>query len=118
MLEHCQADVGSIENEISDVQERWDAVCSVIHDVKEKIPKMKEAVPEYEEKAKPLEQSLEEANNLLTELEPFGLDTTKGNEQLNKLKVRLFHRNVCLNSQLHLNFLCKFVWSKTINFIL
>ena len=91
MLEHCQADVGSIENEVGDIQERWDAVCSVLHDVHEKIPQMKEAVPEYEEKVKPLEQCLEEANNVLAEVEPFGLDTTKGDEQLNKLKVRLFY---------------------------
>ena len=91
MLEHCQADVGSIENEVGDIQERWDAVCSVLHDVHEKIPQMKEAVPEYEEKVKPLEQCLEEANNVLAEVEPFGLDTIKGDEQLNKLKVRLFY---------------------------
>ncbi len=89
MLEHCQADVGSIENDVSDVQERWDAVCSVLHDVQDKIPKMKEAVPAYAEKVQPLEQCLEEANNLLAEVKPFGLDTNKGNEQLNRLKVRL-----------------------------
>jgi hypothetical protein len=47
---------------------------------------MKEAVPVYEEKVKPLEQCLVEANDVLVEVEPFGLSF--GNEQLNKLKVR------------------------------
>lgn len=88
LVEHCQADVGSIENDVSDVQERWDAICSVLHEVQDKIPKMKEAVPVYEEKVKPLEQCLVEANDVLDEVEPFGLDTNKGNEQLNKVKVR------------------------------
>jgi peptidoglycan hydrolase CwlO-like protein len=86
LVEHCQADVGSIENDVSDVQERWDAICSVLHEVQDKIPKMKEAVPVYEEKVKPLEQCLVEANDVLVEVEPFGLSF--GNEQLNKLKVR------------------------------
>lgn len=91
MVEHCQADVGSIESDVSDIQEQWDAVCSVLHDVQDKIPKMKEAVPAYEEQVKPLEQSLVEAENVLTQLQPFGLDTNKGNEQLSDLKVCLIN---------------------------
>ena len=86
-MEHCQADVGSIETDVKDVQEQWDAVCSVLHEVQDKIPKMREAVPAYEEQVKPLEESLVEADNVLARLVPFGLDAGKGNEQLNELKV-------------------------------
>lgn len=79
--------MGSIENDVNDIQERWDAICSVLHEVQDKIPKMKEAVPAYEEKVLPLEQCLQEASDVLAEVEPCGLDTTKGDEQLNELKV-------------------------------
>ena len=93
MVEHCQADVGSIESDVTDIQEQWDAICSVLHDVQEKIPKMKEAVPVYEEQVKPLKQSLVEADNVLAQLEPFGLDTNKGNELLDEVKVCLIIDN-------------------------
>lgn len=86
-MEHCQADVGSIETDVKDIQEQWDAICSVLHEVQDKIPKMREAVPAYEEQVKPLEESLVEADNVLAQLEPFALDTDKGNEQLDELKV-------------------------------
>lgn len=79
--------MGSIENDVNDVQERWDAICSVLHEVQDKIPKMKAAVPAYEKKVLPLEQCLQEASDVLVDVEPCGLDTSKADEQLNKLKV-------------------------------
>lgn len=81
--------MGSIENDVNDIQERWDAICSVLQEVQEKIPKMQEAVPAYEEKVLPLEQCLQQASDVLAVVEPSGLDIIKGDEQLNKVKVYL-----------------------------
>ena len=61
----------------------------MLHEVEEKIPKMKEAVSKYNETVKPLEECLTEADNVLAEVKPFGLDVNKGKEQIDKLKVIL-----------------------------
>ena len=87
LVEKCQADVGSIEKDANELKERWDAIEGVLKEVDTKFPKMKEAVAEHEESIKPLEKCLEEAKEVLENVVPFGLDTERGEEQLNKIKV-------------------------------
>lgn len=80
--------MGTIDSDLNDIQERWDAISGVLHEVRDKIPKMKEAVPAYEEKVKSLEECLAEANDVLAKVEPCGLDVQKAEEQMTKLTVR------------------------------
>ena len=87
LVENCQADVGTIENDVNDLKQRWDNICGVLQEAQEKFPKMKEAVEMYEESARPLVKCIEQGENVVINTKPFGMDADKGEELLNTLKV-------------------------------
>lgn len=89
LVEKCQADVGTVDNDVNELKERWDNVCKAVEEAEKTFPKMKEAVVMYEQSAVPLEECIEQAEDVLVNVEPFGLDANKADEQLNKLKVYL-----------------------------
>ena len=89
LVEKCQADVGTVDNDVNELRERWDNVCNAVQEAEKTFPKMKEAVVVYEQSVVPLEKCVEQAEDVLVNVEPFGLDTNKADEQLNKLKVCL-----------------------------
>ena len=89
LLLNCDRDIAPIKELVDDVKKRWTTVEETITSAAKKITEVKEGINHFEAAKAPVEEVCKAVERTLQESQPFGDDVTKGENEIEELKLLL-----------------------------
>ena len=86
LLMNCDRDIAPLKESVDDVKKRWTLVNETVDNAARKIKDVREGIRSFENAVSPVEEVCAKVERQLEEMEPFGDDITKGDEQIDQLK--------------------------------